>query len=100
MDCTAVDGLAVHEIVARGHSHRVWIVRIDEIKVVEFVELTKIDVFDRGVPNVDVIDESPAATEAGKEGFPKSQREPTDSAPKTESEPKVPAAKETNERRP
>jgi hypothetical protein len=72
MHGSAIDGLAVDEIVARGRCHGVWIVRIDEIKVVNVRRVDDVNVVDRCVPNVDVIDESPAATEAGKERFPKS----------------------------
>lgn len=71
MHGSTVDGLAVDEIVARGGCHGVWIVRIDEIKVVDIRRVDEIHVVDRGIPNVDVIDESPAATEIGKERFPK-----------------------------
>jgi hypothetical protein len=99
VDCTAIDGLAVHEIVARGHCHRVWIVRVDEIEIVNVGCVYDVGVPNKGVTDVDPLDKPAAATETGKEGFPKSQREPADSAAKTQSESKAPAAKETNERR-
>jgi hypothetical protein len=71
MHGSAIDGLAVDEIVARGRCHGLWIMRIDEIKVVHIPRIQDIDVVDSRVPDVDVIDEPTAATEAGKERFPK-----------------------------
>src|SRR6266436_4163879 len=96
---SAIARLAVHEVVARGRSHRAWIVRIDEIEIVNVGRVDDVGVPNKGVTDVDPLDKPTAATETGKEGFPKSQREPADSAAKTESESKAPAAKETNERR-
>src|SRR5260370_23714624 len=99
MRSPTVDGLAAHEIVARGHSHRAWIVRIDKIEIVNVGRVDDVGVPNKGVTDVDPLDKPAAAVETGKEGLPKSQREPADSAAKTESESKAPAAKETNERR-
>jgi len=72
-------------------------VRVRKIKVVNVRRVDEIHVVDRGVPNVDVIDESPAAAEPWKEGFAKSEWEPANASAKTES--KAATAKEANERR-
>jgi hypothetical protein len=96
--CSAtVDGLAVDKGVSRCSSHRVWIVRIHVINVVNIRCVEDIDVVDSGVPDIDVIDERPAATEPGIEWLPKSQWEPSDTPAKAEPESEAPTAKEADE---
>ena len=81
MSGTAINALAVDKRVARGSGHRVRVMRVGEIEVVDVRRVDDIHVVDSGVPDVDIRDEVPAATESGKEGFPESEREPADRWP-------------------
>jgi hypothetical protein len=69
---TAIDALAVDKRVARCSRHRVWIMRIDEIKVVNVGCVDDVGVPNKRIADVYSLDKPAAAMETGKERFSKS----------------------------
>src|SRR5882724_7454692 len=101
MKCTSIDGLAVHEVVARGDGHGASVARVGVVKVIRPI------VDDCRVANVRVVEihvtvVAAACTVPGMKWFAWAKRKPTNSAAKSSAETDTPmrAADEPDECRP
>src|SRR5437773_4041355 len=100
MKCASIDGLAIHEVVARGDRHGASVMRIGVVKVIRAI------VDDGRVANVRVVEihvtvVAAACVVPGTKWFAWAKRKPTDSSAKSSAETNTPmrAADETDERR-
>src|SRR5882724_13089642 len=100
MKCASIDGLAVHEVVARGDGHGASVARVGVVKVIRAI-VDDCRVANVGVVEIHVTVVATACAVPGMKWFAWAKRKPTDTAAESSAETDTPmrAADETDKRR-